>query len=202
MSIYPKSVLNLIDNLENLPGVGKKTAERLAFYMISAPKKETESLARSIWNMKEKVRLCSFCFGLSDEDVCRICSDPARDSQILCVVASIPEMVAIEKSGSFTGLYHVLRGVLSPMDGIGPDDIRIPELIKRVEKTMINEIVLAMGTHVEGEATASYIAGCLEKFPVKITRIASGVPMGGDLRYVDQMTLKLAMEGRHVIPRP
>ncbi len=199
MSVYPKSVLNLIDNLENLPGVGKKTAERLAFHMISAPAKETQSLARSIWNMKERVRLCSFCFGLSDENICPICSDPARDRQILCVVSGIPEMAAIEKSGSFTGLYHVLRGLLSPMDGIGPDDIRIPELIKRVEKSGIREVILAMGTHVEGEATASYIAGRLEKFSVKITRIASGVPMGGDLRYIDQMTIKLAMEGRHVI---
>jgi recombination protein RecR len=149
--------------------------------------------------LKEKTRLCSLCFSLSDTDICSICSDPARDAGLLCVVEQPAEMAAIEKSGSFKGLYHILQGALSPMDGVGPDSIRIKELLERVKSGQIKEIVLATNTTVEGETTASYIAECLQNYPVKVTRIASGVPIGGDLKYVDQLTLRRAMETRHRI---
>ncbi len=199
MSYYPSSILDLIKNLSRLPGVGEKTAERFAMHILRAPRNQAEQLSRSILEIKEKVRLCSRCFGLSDRDVCNICSDQARIPFVLCVVEQPADMVAIEKSGSFQGLYHILQGVLSPMDGVGPDNIRIRELISRIEKDGVKEVVLATSTNVEGEATASYIAQRLENYPVKVTRIASGVPMGGDLKYVDQVTLKRAMETRHAI---
>ena len=199
MSHYPPSMLKLIENLSRLPGIGEKTAERLAMHILRAPRKEAEKLSRSINEIKEKIRLCSMCFALSDTDICNICRDQARTSSVLCVVEQPADMVAVEKSGSFTGLYHILQGVLSPMDGIGPDNIRIKELIARIAKGKVKEVVLATSTNVEGEATAAYIAERLENYQVKVTRIASGVPMGGDLKYVDQVTLKKAMESRHTI---
>lgn len=199
MSLYPSSILNLIRNISRLPGIGEKTAERLAMYILHAPRREAEQLARSILEMKDKTKLCLTCYALSDSHICNICSDRTRSAAILCVVEQPADMVAIEKSGSYKGLYHILQGVLSPMNGVGPDKIRIKELISRVEKNMIKEVVLATGTNVEGEATASYIAQLLNKYPVKVTRIASGVPMGGDLKYVDQVTLKRAMETRRSV---
>lgn len=197
MRHYPVSVLRLIKNIARLPGIGEKTAERLAIHILKAPKKEMEQLSRSIIELKERVRLCSVCFALSDREICDICSDQTRDKTLICVVEQPADMVALEKSGAFRGVYHVLAGVLSPMDGIGPDDIRIKELSARIEDGRINEVVLATSTNVEGEATASYLAQRLENMPVKVTRIASGVPVGGDLKYVDQVTLKRAMDTRH-----
>ena len=197
MSYYPTSIRDLIKNIAKLPGIGEKTAERLAMHVLRAPRQEAEKLAQSILNIKDKVRFCTRCFALSDGDLCNICSDPARDPSVLCVVEQPADMVAIEKSGAFRGLYHILSGVLSPMNGIGPENIRIRELLTRIQKDQVEETVLATGTNVEGEATASYIAQLLEKYPIKVTRIASGVPMGGDLKYVDQVTLKKAMETRH-----
>lgn len=199
MSYYPPSIINLVKNLSALPGIGEKTAERLVMHLLRAPRKETEALARSIINLKEKIRLCSRCFALSDTESCQICNNPARDPSIVCVVENAAEMTAIEKSGAFTGHYHILQGVLSPMDGVGPDDIRIRELLLRIEQGNIKEIVLATSTNLEGDTTASYIAKLLVSYPVKVTRIASGVPMGGDLKYVDHITLKRAMETRHVL---
>ncbi len=199
MSHYPATILQLIKDLSRLPGIGEKTAERLAMHILKAPRKEGESLAKSILAVKEKVRLCSRCFGLSDGEVCRICADPSRDGALVCVVEHPGEMVAVERSGSFRGLYHILQGVLSPMDGVGPDDLRIRELETRVAGGGVREIVLATGTSVEGEATAAYIAERMAGRPVRVTRIASGVPMGGDLKYVDQVTLKRAMETRHAL---
>jgi len=199
MSHYPVSVLRLIKNIARLPGIGEKTAERLAIHILKAPKKEMEQLSRSIIELKERVRLCSVCFALSDREICDICSDQTRDKTLICVVEQPADMVALEKSGAFRGVYHVLAGVLSPMNGIGPDDIRIKELSARIEDGRINEVVLATGTNVEGEATASYLAQRLENRHVKVTRIASGVPVGGDLKYVDQVTLKRAMDTRHHI---
>lgn len=199
MSYYPDSLLKLIKNLSKLPGIGEKTAERLAMHILRASRKEAEQLSHSIIEIKEKVKLCSMCFALSDTDVCNICSDPARTPSILCVVEQPADMVAIEKSGSFKGLYHILEGALSPMDGIGPDDIRIKELITRIARDKIKEVVLATSTNIEGETTAGYIAEQLKNHPVKVTRIASGVPIGGDLKYVDQVTLKKAMETRHAV---
>lgn len=199
MSHYPASVLKLIKNLSRLPGIGEKTAERLAMHLLRAPHREAEQLSHSIIEIKEKVKLCSMCFALSDATICNICSNPARITSTLCVVEQPADMVAIEKSGSFDGLYHILEGALSPMDGIGPDNIRIKELVTRISQGKIKEVVLATSTNIEGETTAAYIAGQLENHAVKITRIASGVPIGGDLKYVDQVTLKKAMETRHAI---
>jgi recombination protein RecR len=196
MSFYPSTILNLIKNISKLPGIGEKTAERLTMHILHAPRKEAEQLSRSIMEMKDKVRLCSQCYALSDSDICNICSDHTRYSDVLCVVEQPADMIAIEKSGAYKGLYHVLHGVLSPMRGIGPDKIRIKEFLSRIEKNNIKEVVLATGMNVEGEATASYLAQIIDKYPVKVTRIASGVPMGGDLKYVDQVTLKKAMETR------
>jgi len=196
---YPLSILNLIKSLAKLPGIGEKTAERLAMHILRCPLKEAEQLAAGILDMRQKVRVCSLCFALSETETCHICSDPSRNTSLMCVVEQPADMVAIEKSGSFKGLYHILSGVLSPMNGIGPDNIRIRELIERTREGDIKEIIIATGTNVEGEATASYIAQCILKYPVKVTRIASGVPIGGDLKYVDQVTLRRAMETRHAV---
>jgi len=199
MSHYPSSILKLIKNLSRLPGIGEKSAERLAMHILRAPHKDAEQLARSIVEVKEKITLCSMCFAFSDRDICTICSDRTRTASSLCVVEQPADMVVLEKSGGFTGLYHILQGVLSPMDGVGPDNIRIRELISRLAEGKIKEVVLATSTTVEGEATASYIAERLKNYQVKLTRIASGVPMGGDLKYVDQVTLRRAMETRHIV---
>ena len=199
MNHYPTSIRQVIRQLSKLPGIGEKTAERLAMYILRSSRSDAEQLAKSIGELKDKVRLCSICFSLSEAEHCNICSNPARDERLLCVVEQPADMVSIEKSGAYNGRYHVLQGALSPMDGIGPDAIRIKELIARIVAGGIQEVILATGTHVEGEATASYLLGLLEKFPVKVTRIASGVPIGGDLKYIDQVTLKRAMETRHAM---
>ena len=199
MDYYPASIKNLIRNLARLPGIGQKTAERLAMHILQQPDAAAQQLAGSIVELKRRLRLCERCFALSDDALCRICSDPSRESGLVCVVEQPADMASIEKSGAYRGRYHILGGVLSPMDGIGPNDIKIVELIARIADEHIQEVILATGTNVEGESTAAYIAGVLESLPVRVTRIASGVPMGGDLKYVDQVTLKRAMESRHGI---
>lgn len=199
MNHYPKSIANLIRNFSKLPGIGEKTAERLTMHLLRASATEAKMLAQSILELKEKSRLCRQCFAMSDKELCRICSDPARNQEILCVVEQPTDMAAVEKSGAYNGLYHILQGVLSPMDGIGPDDIRIKELITKMKKEPIKEVIIATSTNVEGESTAAYLISLLAKFPVQISRIASGVPVGGDLKYVDQVTLKRAMESRYGI---
>lgn len=199
MTHYPPSILKAIQHISRLPGIGEKTAERLTLHMLQAPRLEIEQLAESILAIKNNVKLCCQCFSLSDADICGICSDLSRDDTLLCVVEQPADMVSLEKSGAFSGLYHILSGVLSPMDGIGPGDIRIKELLSRIEQGKVKEVVLATSTNVEGEATAVYLAERLAKYPVKVTRIASGIPIGGDLKYVDQLTLKKAMETRHAI---
>jgi len=197
MDYYPGSIKTLISNLSRLPGIGRKTAERLAMYILQQPADHADQLAKSIVDLKRKLRLCSRCFALSDDTFCRICSNPARETGVICVVEQPADMASIEKSGAFDGRYHILGGALSPMDGIGPDDIKITQLVDRVEKESVREIILATGTNVEGESTAAYLSELLAAMPVAVTRIASGVPMGGDLKYVDQVTLKRAMESRH-----
>ena len=199
MNHYPTSIRQVIRQLSKLPGIGEKTAERLTMYILRSSRSDAEQLARSIAELKDRVRWCSLCFSLSEEEHCSICSNPSRDQRLICVVEQPADMVSIEKSGAYNGRYHVLQGALSPMDGIGPDAIRIKELIARIVEGGIQEVVLATGTQVEGEATASYLLGLLEKFPIKVTRIASGVPIGGDLKYIDQVTLKRAMETRHAM---
>lgn len=195
---YPLPIIDLIKNLSRLPGIGEKTAERLTMHILKLSLKEATNLTESILKVKEKVRLCEKCFGLSDSEVCKICSDVTREQSVLCLVEQPADMVAIEKSGAFKGVYHILQGVLSPMEGVGPEDIRIRELEERILNGQIKEVVIATGTNVEGEATACYLSEILGKLSVKVTRIASGVPIGGDLKYVDQVTLRKAMETRHV----
>jgi len=197
MSHYPSSILKLIQSLSKFPGIGEKTAERLAMHVLRAPNREMAQLIFSIKEVKEKIKLCSSCFALSDTSICKICADHARTSSVLCVVEQPADMVAIEKSGSFYGRYHILQGVLSPMGGIGPENLRIKELIDRITTEKIKEVVLATSTNVEGEATAAYLAERLKNYNLKVSRIAAGVPMGGDLKYVDQVTLKRAMDTRH-----
>lgn len=199
MTHYPAAILALIKNFARLPGVGEKTAERLALHLLRAPRGEALALARSIEEIKDRIGLCRRCGALSDGELCRICSNPARDSRQICVVEQQADMVSIEKSGAFNGVYHILQGVLSPIDGIGPGEIRIDELVARVGGGHVEEVILATSISIEGEATADYIVQRLAPCAVKVTRIASGVPVGGDLKYVDQVTLKRAMEGRHSV---
>lgn len=199
MQYYPKSVRELIRSLSKLPGVGEKTAERLAIHILRRPLNEAEALASSIAAVKRHVRLCRSCFGLSDSETCHICQDPSRDATKLCVVEQPADMIALEKSGAFNGLYHILGGALAPMEGIGPADLRIRELFERLDANVVKEVIIATGTSVEGESTAAYLAQQLTEREVRVTRIASGVPVGGDLKYVDKMTLKCALDGRHVL---
>lgn len=199
MNYYPSSILNAIRHISRLPGIGEKTAERLVLHILNGTGKQADALAASIKAIHEKTRLCSMCFSLSDNEICAICSNPARDNTLLCIVEQPGDMVAIEKSGAFKGLYHILQGVLSPIDGVGPEDIRFKELIRRIASGTIREVVIATSTHLEGEATASFLAEKLKPYPVSVSRIASGIPVGGDLKYVDQVTLKKAMETRHAI---
>jgi recombination protein RecR len=199
MNHYPASIRQLIQLLARLPGIGEKTAERLALHLLHSPGRLVEELARSMLEVKQKVRLCAQCFSLSDTELCSVCAHSGRDAGLVCVVEQPGDMAALEKSGAFNGVYHVLSGVLSPLNGVGPDAIRIRELMARVAAGGVREVVLATGTSVEGEATAAYIAERLAAFSVTVTRIASGVPMGGDLKYVDQVTLKKAMESRHAL---
>jgi len=197
MMHYPDPIVKLINSLSTLPGIGKKTAERLALHILHAPNQEAATLAADIIELKSSIKLCSICFALSDQDKCRICADPLRDKTQICVVENPTDMAAIEKANAFSGTYHILGGALSPIDGIGPDDIRIKELFKRADPKKTKEIILATKTNVEGEATASYILEKLKKTSIKITRIASGIPMGGDLQYIDPLTMQKAMEKRY-----
>ncbi len=196
---YPPSVLNLIKHLSKLPGIGEKTAERLAMHILKMSRRDAEQLSHSILALKETIRICRMCFALSDTETCNICSDPSRDAALVCVVEQPGDMASIEKSGAYKGLYHILQGVLSPMNNIGPDDIHIKELLARIASGNVSEVVLATSTSVEGDSTASYIAEKLRLFSVKVSRIASGVPIGGDLKYVDQVTMRRAMETRHAL---
>ncbi len=197
MNYYPDPILKLINSLSTLPGIGKKTAERLALHILHAPDTQAATLAADIIELKTSVKLCRVCFALSDKDICKICSDPSRDQSLVCVVESPTDMAAIEKSNAFNGTYHILGGTLSPIDGICPNDIRIDELFKRTDQGKIKEIILATKTNVEGEVTASYILEKLKHKKIKITRIASGIPMGGDLQYIDQLTMQKALEKRY-----
>jgi recombination protein RecR len=199
MEFYPRSLVSLIKQLSKLPGIGEKTAARLALYILRSSDEDAKALSRNILEVKEKIRFCSKCFGLCETDPCKICLNRSRDHTILCVVEQPNDLVALEKSGAFKGLYHVLHGTLSPMSGIGPDDLRIKELIERIKLDEIKEVALATNTNVEGEATASYLAQVLKGYPVRITRIATGVPVGGDLKYLDEVTLRRAMERRESI---
>lgn len=199
MVYLAQPVACLIDELTKLPGVGPKTAERLALFILKQPKGEAEKLAAAIVNAREKTFACSVCSNLTDTDPCPICQDPRRDRSLLCVVEDPRDVVALEKTRSFRGIYHVLQGALSPMEGIGPDRLRIKELLARMAEGGIREVVLATNPNVEGEATALYLAKLLKPLGVKVTRLAHGLPVGGDLEYADLVTLTHAFEGRREI---
>lgn len=196
MDYYALPIADLIEQLSKLPGIGKKTAQRLAFYVLEMDPLEVEKLATSIINAKEKIRYCKQCFNLTDDELCSICKDRGRDESLICVVEGARDIVAMEKTREFKGLYHVLHGVISPMKNIGPDDIRIKELLNRVYDSQVKEIILALNPTVEGEATSLYIAKILKPLGIKTTRIAHGIPVGGDLEYFDEVTLSKAMENR------
>lgn len=199
LQLYPSPLAALIEALRKLPGIGPKTAQRLALYLLHAPKEEAEGLAQAILNAREKIFFCSVCGNLTDVDPCELCRDEKRDRSLLCVVEWPRDIIAFERTGEFNGLYHVLHGVLSPMDGIGPDDLKIAELLKRVSKGEIKEVILATNPNVEGEATALYLAQLLKPIVPKVTRIAHGLPVGGDLEFADTATLSRSLLGRQVI---
>jgi recombination protein RecR len=199
VAYYPESVARLIDALQRLPGIGPKTAQRLTFFLLKRPVDEVRELASALTDVKERIVHCSTCFNVTDQDPCRICADLSRDAKILCVVEEPNDLLAMERTGAFRGRYHVLLGALSPLDGIGPDDLKVRELLARLEADPPAEVILATNPNVEGEATALYLAKMLRPLGARITRIARGLPVGGDLEWADQVTLSKAMEGRREI---
>lgn len=196
MDYYALPIANLIEQLSKLPGIGRKTAQRLSFYILEMDPLEAEKLAVAITDAKEKVHYCSVCCNLTDGDPCHICRDDKRDKSTICVVEGAKDIIAMEKTREFKGLYHVLHGTISPMENIGPNEIRIKELLNRLSNEEVKEIILAINPTVEGEATALYIAKLLKPLGIKTTRIAHGIPVGGDLEYFDEITLSRAMENR------
>ena len=199
MAYYPEPVARLIDALQRLPGIGPRTAQRLTFFLLKRPAAEVRELADSLLSVKLNIVHCGRCFNVTDTDPCRICADPRRDSRLLCVVEEPNDLMAMERTGEFRGRYHVLLGALSPLDGIGPEDIKIRELLARLENGETTEVILATNPNVEGEATAIFLAKLLRPLGVRVTRIARGLPVGGDLEYADQVTLSKALEGRREI---
>ncbi|MEN6314986.1 MAG: recombination mediator RecR [Clostridiaceae bacterium] len=196
---YAPPVAKLIEEFEKLPGIGHKTAQRLAFHVLNLTQEKVDALSNAIRDAKLKTRYCSICSNLTETDPCAICSSANRDQGIICVVEDPRDVVAMERIREFKGLYHVLQGVISPMEGIGPEDIKIKELLKRIREGDIREIIIATNPDVEGEATAMYISKLLKPVGIRITRIAYGIPVGGDLEYADEMTLSKALEGRREI---
>jgi len=196
MEIYTKSMSMLIQALKKMPGIGPKSAERMAFHILRLPHSEARSLAYSILKVKESIKFCKVCGNLSEEDDCAICSNPRRDKTIICVVEQPTDIVSIEKSAAFNGLYHVLGGALSPLDGVGPDNLRIAELLARLRISRAKEVIIATDSDSEGETTALYLSRLLKKEKAKVTRIAYGLPMGSNLEYADQVTLAKALKGR------
>ena len=190
---------NLYEQLRRLPGVGSKTAMRLAYHIIDMPEGEVQQLAEALSNAKKSIHYCSQCFNLTDGEKCAICGDPSRDHFTICVVEQPQDIAAMERSHGYNGLYHVLHGVLSPLDGIGPDKLKIRELFQRLQRESISEIIIATNSDVEGEATATYLAQLLKPIGITVSRIAHGLPMGGDLEYADEVTLSKALENRRAM---
>lgn len=199
MPTHAEPVERLINELSKLPGIGRKTAARLAFHILRIPKREAQELARGIIDVKERIHPCSVCFNLTDQDPCRICSDSRRNDEVICVVEEPNDLMAIEGTGDFRGKYHVLHGTLSPLEGIGPEDIKVKELLRRLEAGRVKEVIMATNPNVEGGATALYLTELIKPLGVKVTRIAYGIPMGGDIEYTDGVTLAKALEGRREI---
>jgi recombination protein RecR len=196
MSYYAAPITNLIEELSRLPGVGPKTAQRLAFHLLKVSAEEARRLALAINHIKDAVHFCEVCFNVTDQNKCDYCEDGRRDDSMICVVEDPRDIVALEKTGEFKGRYHVLQGAISPIDGIGPDDLRIRELLERLREGTVREVIVATNPNVEGEATAMYLAKLIKPLDISITRIASGLPVGGDLEYADEVTLGRALEGR------
>ena len=196
MRQYPKPLAKLIGEFAKLPGIGYKTAQRLAFHILSLDDAEAQALADSITEAKREMKYCSICGNLTDQDPCAICSDQSRRTDVICVVESPKEVAAMERIREFNGQYHVLNGVISPMEGVGPEDINLRSLIKRLQNSDVRELIIATNPNIEGEATAMYIARLIKPAGIKVTRIAHGLPVGGDLEYADEVTLLKAMEGR------
>jgi recombination protein RecR len=194
--LYEGPVQDLIDELGRLPGVGPKSAQRIAFYLLAADPVDVRRLVTALTEVKDKVRFCTVCGNVSEEEQCRVCRDPRRDLAVICVVEEPKDVVAIERTREFRGRYHVLGGAISPIEGVGPDDLRIRELMSRLADGTVTELILATDPNLEGEATATYIARLVREMDVKVTRLASGLPVGGDLEYADEVTLGRAFEGR------
>ena len=199
MSIYTPAVQTLIDELGKLPGVGPKSAQRIAFHLVKLSEEDAIRLSTAISEAKEKVRFCEKCFNMSDEPICEICSDCRRDPSLVCVVEEPRDIVAVERTQEYKGFYHVLQGAINPIDGIGPEQLRVKELLARLQENPISEVILCTNPNIEGEATAMYLARLLEPLGLSITRIASGLPVGGDLEYADELTLGRALEGRREV---
>ncbi len=203
--MFAGPIQDLIDELARLPGIGPKSAQRVAFHLLKVSGQDVRRLAEALVEAKEKVRLCRICFNLADGEVCGYCSDPRRDRSVICVVQEPPDVIALEKTREFRGLYHVLQGAISPIEGIGPEDLRVAELLQRIKasdrpgEVSVDEIILATNPNIEGEATAMYLARLLTPIGLKVTRLASGLPVGGDLEYADEVTLGRALEGRRAI---
>lgn len=195
MDYYSKQINQLVEALSLLPGIGSKTAQRLAFHILNMPKQDVERLANAILSARNNVRYCKHCYTLTDDDVCPICKDQSRNHKLIMVVENTRDLVAYEKTGKFEGVYHVLHGAISPMLGIGPDDIKLKELMQRLQGE-IEEVIIATNSSLEGETTAVYLSKLIKPTGIKVTRIASGVPVGGDLEYIDEVTLLRALEGR------
>ena len=196
MKQYPKPLAKLINELSKLPGIGNKSAQRLAFHILALEDREAQQLAEAITYAKREMKYCSVCGNLTDEDPCAICSDPSRRGDVICVVENPRDVMAMERIKEFNGLYHVLHGVISPMEGIGPEDINLKSLIQRLQVNDVKELIIATNPNIEGEATAMYIARLIKPAGIKVTRIAHGIPVGGDLEYADEVTLLKSLEGR------
>ena len=199
MSEYSPSIEKLIESFEKLPSIGHKTAQRLAFYMLDLPENEVLDFTNSIMDAKKNLKFCSICFNIADSDPCHICSNIKRDKSTICVVEDVRDVIAMERTHEYKGVYHVLHGTISPMNGIGPNDIKIKELLTRLLPGQVNEVILATNPRVEGEATSMYISKLIKPLGVKVTRIARGIPVGGDLEYTDEVTLTQALENRNEI---
>lgn len=194
--MIPNSLSRLIEELSKLPGVGPKTAQRLAFYLLESPESDVKNLSNVMLEARQRLKTCSLCYTLTDQDPCALCGDPKREPSILCIVAEPKDLMALERTHEFRGMFHVLGGLISPLDGVGPDDLRIRELILRLEKQEIKEVILATNPSATGETTALYLAKLLKPLGIKVTRLACGLPMGADLDYADEVTLSKALEGR------
>jgi recombination protein RecR len=193
---YPEPIAKLIDGFMKLPGIGPKTAARLAFFVLGMKEDDVLEIAKALVNAKRNLVYCSVCQNITDVDPCRICADTSRDKSMICVVQEPKDLIAMEKTREYNGYYHVLHGAISPMEGIGPEDIRVPELLRRLEDEEVKELILATNPNIEGEATAMYISRLVKPFGIRVTRIAHGLPVGGDLEYADEVTISKALEGR------